>query len=92
MSFPMLIARKKFARVEIRIGRGAAGWNELDVLYEGPCNANKTWRGDEGEKLAARHCMWPSDPDSTMSLPYVVAGTEGLGVGSAEQLEFPSGI
>lgn len=92
MSFPLLVARKHFARVEIRIGRGAAGWNQLDVLYEGPCPSNESWHGDEGEKLAARHCMWPSDPDSTMSLPYVVAGVEGLAEGSAEQLEFPSGI
>jgi len=92
MSFPMLVARKHFARVEIRIGRGAAGWNDLDPFYTGPCTTNQTWSGDEGDKLAARHCMWPSDPDSTMSQPYIVAGVEGLGEGAPERLEFPSGI
>ena len=92
MSFPMLIARKRFARVEIRTGRGATGWNQLEVLFEGPCNANKAWTGEEGDKLAARHCMWPSDPSSTMSQPYIVAGVDGLEVGVADRLEFPSGV
>jgi hypothetical protein len=92
MTFPRLIARKKFARVEIRVGRGADGWDQLAVLYTGSCNANKAWSGEEGEKLAARHCLWPSDPDSTMSQPYLVSGVEGLGEGVPVTLEFPSGV
>ncbi len=92
MSFPVLQAARQFARVEIRIGRGAAGWTQLNEVYSGPCDTGQTWRGDEGEKLAARHCKWPSDPASTMSEPYVVSSTEGLLTGHPELLRFPSGV
>jgi glutathione S-transferase len=91
MSFPVLEVSKDFARVEIRRGRGATRWNELEVLYEGPCLASQSWRGEEGEKLVGKHCLWPSDPDSTMSEPYTVPSIEGLDEGRAERLRFPSG-
>lgn len=36
--------------------------------------------------------MWPSDPASTLSLPYTVSGTAGISVGQADVLEFPAGV
>lgn len=92
MSFPVLQSAKSYALVQVRIGRGATGWSGLNPLYEGPCCADQKWQGDEGEKLAVRHCMWPDDPDSTLSQPYIVAGTEGQLVGHPELLRFPRGV
>lgn len=92
MSFPVLQAARAYARVEVRTGRGATGWSGLQPLYEGECSANQKWEGEEGDKLAVRHCMWPSDPDSTMSQPYIVSGVEGQLVGHPELLRFPSGV
>ena len=92
MSYPVLEATKAFARVEVRSGAGASGWNSMATVYDGECERGQSWAGGEGEKLAARHCLWPNDSGSTMSQPYVVSGTAGLEVGRAERLRFPSGV
>lgn len=92
MSFPVLQSAKSYAHVEVRIGRGATGWSGLDPLFAGPCSANQKWQAGEGEKLAVRHCLWPDDPDSTLSQPYLVSGIEGQLVGKPEFLRFPSGV
>ena len=92
MSYPVLEAARGFARVEVREGRGAAGWGQMVAIFDGPCDGGQQWKGGEGDKLAARHCLWPDDPASSMSQPYTVAGTGGLQAGRRELLRFPSGI
>lgn len=66
MSYPLLEAERAYAHVEVRQGRGATGWNQLDPCFSGPCTAGQRWDGAEGAKLAVRHCLYPGDPDSTL--------------------------
>lgn len=90
MSYPVLRSNQAFAHVEVRIGTGPAGWNDLEPFYDGPCHAGQQWEGGEGEKLAVRHCMMPDDPGSSLSQPYVVKGESGLGNGQQQLLKFPT--
>jgi len=90
MTYPVLQLTGDFAHVEIRKGRGAAGWNDLTPVYSGEgCNGQQ-WQGAEGEKLAGRCCLMPDDAGSTLSQPYVVAGQNGLDAGSPQLLRFPA--
>lgn len=92
MTYPVLQAARGFAKVDVRLGRGAAGWNQMTQIYCGACTRGQKWEGDEGDKLSASHCLMPNDPDSSMSLPYTQSSTEGLSPGVAELLRFPSGV
>ncbi|WP_068070617.1 hypothetical protein [Novosphingobium lentum] len=92
MTFPLLRIAADYAHVEVRSGRGAASWNQMDEVFSGSADAGQEWRGPEGGKLAARHCLWRSDPQSTLSQPYIVSGIDGLGHGQPQLLVFPSGL
>lgn len=92
MTFPLLRVARGYAHVEVRRGRGAQRWEDMAEVFSGAATKGQEWKGGEGDKLSARHCMWPSDPSSTLSLPYSVSGTEGLGTGLPETLVFPSGV
>lgn len=92
MSYPLLRISRAYAHVEVRRGRGAQRWEEMAKVFNGPADRGKEWKAGEGDKLSARHCMWPSDPNSTLSLPYTASGTEGLETGRPELLVFPSGV
>jgi glutathione S-transferase len=90
MTYPVLRISGDYAFVEVRKGRGAIRWRDMTPIHRGPASAGKEWKGAEGEKLAARHCLWPSDPNSTLSQPYEQSSWEGLGTGRPELLVFPT--
>ena len=92
MTYPVLLAARGYAHIEVREGSGAAGWNQMSEIFAGACTAGQSWSGGEGGKLAARHCMWPDDPGSTLSQPYIQSSTAGLQPGVRELLRFPSGV
>ena len=92
MSYPKLRITRAYAHVEVREGRGAQRWQDMAEIFRGPATRGQEWKSGEGNKLSARHCMWPSDPASSLSLPYSVSGTEGLNVGQADVREFPAGV
>jgi glutathione S-transferase len=90
MSYPLLRISGDYALVEVRKGRGSQRWDEMAEIFNGPASQGQEWKGGEGDKLSARHCMWPDDPASTRSLPYTVAGTPLLDVGKPKLREFPT--
>jgi len=89
MSYPLLRLSDDRAWVEIRKGRGAVTWNDMERVFEGAARAGQEWRGDEGGKLPGRCCISSSHVDSTLSLPYAVHGQDGVNVGQAVELAFP---
>ena len=89
MSYPLLRLSRDYARVDVRLGRGAQRWEDMIEIFSGPAAEGVEWSGGEGDKLSAKHCSWPTQPGSSLSLPYTVSSTEGLGSGQAEVLEFP---
>jgi glutathione S-transferase len=92
MTFPLLRISGDYAFVEVRRGRGAMRWRDMTPIFRGRAARGTEWKGGEGDKLAAVHCMWPDDPSSTLSLPYEVSSWQGLGTGRAEVLVFPTTI
>ena len=90
MSYPLLRISGAYARVEVRKGRGAQRWDDMTEIFNGEATQGQEWKGDEGDKLSARHCMWPDDPSSTLSLPYTVAGMPLLDVGKPRLRVFPT--
>ncbi len=89
MTYPVLRLTKDYALVEVRKGRGAMRWRDMAPVFAGPANAGQEWQGGEGEKLCAKHCRWPTDPNSGLSLRYCAAGHEGLGTGKPALVKFP---
>lgn len=89
MSFPVLRAGRDFRHVEVRVGRGAQRWRDMEEIHAGPARRGQTWSGGEGEKLSARHSHHTSGPNGRLSLPYTVSGIEGLGVGKPKTRTFP---
>lgn len=89
MSYPLLRLSDDRAWVEIRKGRGAVGWNEMERLFTGAAARGQEWRGEEGEKLAGRCTMSPRLADSTLSLPYFVKSEAGVNVGEPVTVSFP---
>ena len=92
MSYPLLKISGDYAHVEVRKGRGADRWDEMEEVHNGSASQGKEWEGEEGAKLSAKHCMWPDDPTSTMSLPYTVAGTPLIDAGKPRRRVFPTKI
>ncbi len=92
MTYPLLRISGDYAFVEVRKGRGAVRWRDMETIYRGPAQKNDEWSGAEGEKLSAKHSLWPSDPNSTLSQPYTVSSWEGLGTGKPEMLVFPTTV
>ena len=92
MSYPVLQITGDYAFVEIRKGRAAERWEEMDLVFRGSASRGTEWKGAEGEKLWGRHCLWPSDPNSTLSQPYDVSSRAGLAVGQPRLLRFPTSV
>lgn len=90
MTYPLLRIAGDYAFVEVRKGRGAIRWRDMTPIHRGPARKGQEWKGAEGEKLAARHCLWDTDPTSTLSQPYEQSSWAGLGTGRAEVLVFPT--
>jgi hypothetical protein len=90
MTYPVLLANKSYALVDVRIGKRPTSWKNLAPFYKGPCAAGDKWSANEGGRLSVRHCMWPDDESSTLSLPYTVDGAEGVQAGTPEPLAFPT--
>lgn len=92
MSYPVLQITGDYAYVEIRKGRGAVRWEDMDLVYRGSASRGDEWKGAEGEKLWGRHCLWPTDPNSTLSQPYDISSREGLATGQPRLLRFPTRV
>lgn len=89
MTYPLLRLTSDHARVEVRKGRGAVRWKDMQIIHNGPAKAGQEWKGGEGEKLCGAVGKWPRDADSDLSLPYCISSKEGLGTGKPEVQEFP---
>lgn len=92
MSYPVLQITGDYAYVEIRKGWGAVRWEDMDLVYRGSASRGDEWKGAEGEKLWGRHCLWPTDPNSTLSQPYDISSRAGLAVGQPRLLRFPTRV
>jgi glutathione S-transferase len=92
MSFPLLKISGDYAHVEVRQGKGAQRWEEMSEIFKGAATKGQEWKGGEGDKLSARHCQMPDNPNSTLSLPYSVAGSALLDVGKPRKRVFPASI
>lgn len=92
MSYPLLHLTGDYAKVEIRKGRGADRWDDMEEIFNGPADEGKEWKAGEGAKLSGCVCLMPDDPDSTMSLPYSVTGVSGLSTGKAKVRRFPTTV
>ncbi|WP_366519536.1 glutathione S-transferase [uncultured Erythrobacter sp.] len=92
MSYPVLQITGDYAFVEIRKGRAAERWEDMALVYRGSASRGDEWKGAEGEKLWGCHCLWPSDPNSTLSQPYDVSSRAGLAVGQPRLLRFPTRV
>ena len=92
MSYPVLQITGDYAYVEIRKGRAAERWEEMAIVHRGSAARGEKWEGAEGEKLWGRHCLWPSDPNSTLSQPYDISSRAGLAVGQPRLLRFPTRV
>ena len=86
MSYPLLRISQDCEHVEVRNGKGAAGWNGMTEVFSGPANAGDEWRGSEGDKLAACYRL---PTGTTLSLPYIQPSVAGLNTGKADLLIFP---
>jgi glutathione S-transferase len=92
MSYPLLRLTRDHALVVVRKGRGAQRWEEMSEIFHGAAEKGKEWKGGEGDKLSAKLCRWPSDPNSALGLAWTQSSREGLGTGRPEILRFPSGL
>lgn len=88
----MLQITGDYALVEVRKGRAAERWEDMQPIHSGSASRGQEWKGAEGEKLWGRHCLWPNDPGSTLSQPYDVSSRAGLAVGQPRLLRFPTRV
>ena len=69
MSYPLLRISQDCEHVEVRNGKGAAGWNGMTEVFSGPANAGDEWRGSEGDKLAACYRLPLAGPAAQLDRP-----------------------
>ncbi len=92
MSYPLLRISGDYAHVEVRKGRGAQRWQDMEEIFNGEAKRGQEWEGGEGAKLSAKHCIDAKNPASTISLPYTVTGTSGINTGKPNVKVFPTKI
>jgi len=91
MSYPLLRISEDNSHVEVRKGRGAQRWEEMEEIFNGAARKGQEWEGGEGDKLSARRCKWPKDdPCKDLSIAYWVNGLPGVGTGKPRLRVFPA--
>lgn len=91
MSYPLLKISEDNSHVEVRKGRGADRWDDMEEIFMGAARRDQEWKGGEGGKLSARRCKWPKDdPCDDLSIAYSVNGLSGLDVGKPRIRVFPA--
>lgn len=91
MSYPLLRISEDNSHVEVRKGRGADRWDDMEEIFKGAASKGQEWKGSEGGKLSARRCKWPKDdPCNDLSIAYSVNGLPGLDVDKPRVRVFPA--